>query len=94
MDEVPYAPDESALDGNATGGVLAEIFAADITSAHGRCDHCGTVNMVGAMRAYMDAPGIVLRCPTCSGVVLRVSRTPYGTFVDLRGIARLRLDRR
>jgi hypothetical protein len=45
------------------------------------------------MRAYTRAPGTVLRCPKCSGVVLRVVETPTATLVDASGIAWLRFER-
>jgi hypothetical protein len=85
---------DQVLDGNAIGGLLAGVFAAEMTTVPGRCAHCGTESAVGAMRAYARAPGIVLRCPACEGVVIRVVETPRGTFVDLRGISVLRFDRR
>jgi hypothetical protein len=94
MDDVQYEPEADALDGNAAGGVLAAIFGTDVTAVPGRCGHCRTVSAVGAMRAYLDAPGMVLRCPTCGGVVVRVVETPDATFIDLRGVAYLRFDRR
>jgi len=43
------------------------------------------------MRAYTRGPGIILRCPACAEVVLRIVETPGGTLVDLRGAAYLRL---
>jgi hypothetical protein len=81
------------LDGNALGGMLAELFGGDMTAVPGRCAHCATVNMIGAMRAYTRAPGVVLRCPACDEVVLRVVRTPEATYVDARGAAYLRIAR-
>jgi hypothetical protein len=81
------------LDGNALAGMLAELFGGDMTAVPGRCAHCATVNMVGAMRAYTQAPGVVLRCPACDEVVLRIVRTPDATYVDARGVAYLRFAR-
>ena len=85
--------DDATLDGNGVGGVLAAVFGAEMTAAPGACAHCGTVNMVGAMRAYVRAPGTVLRCPTCDGVVLRIVETPTATLVDASGAAWLRFER-
>lgn len=82
------------LDGNALAGMLESMFGSDMTAVPGRCAHCGTMNMVGAMRVYMGGPGAVLRCPTCDGVVLRVVETTQATYVDLRGAAFLRFERR
>ena len=82
------------LDGNALAGVLDSLFGSDMTAIPGRCAHCGTVNMVGAMRAYTGGPGAVLRCPACDGVVLRVVERVDATYVDVRGAAYLRFERR
>ena len=81
------------VDGNAIAGLLERLFGADVTAAHGQCTHCGTVNMVGAMHAYVRAPGMVLRCPACHGVVLRVVETTRATYVDARGAAYLVFER-
>jgi Family of unknown function (DUF6510) len=64
-----------------------------VSWAPGKCAHCGTVSMVGAMRAYVRAPGTVLRCPTCEGVVLRIVETDDATYLDLRGVVYLRITR-
>jgi Family of unknown function (DUF6510) len=84
---------EAVLDGNAVAGVLAAAFGSDMTEVPGECAHCGTVNVVAAMRAYVRAPGTVLRCPACDGVVLRIVETPTATLVDARGAAWLRFER-
>lgn len=81
------------VDGNAIAGLLERLFGADLTAAPGQCAHCGTVNMVGAMHAYVRAPGTVLRCPICHGVVLRVVETTRATYVDARGAAYLVFER-
>jgi hypothetical protein len=49
--------------------------------------------MVGAMRAYTRGPGVVLRCPSCDGVVLRMVETTDATYLDVRGAAYLRFRR-
>ena len=85
---------DQMLDGNAVAGLLAAAFGAEMTAVPGQCAHCGTVSMLGALHAWTRAPGIVLRCPVCSEVVLRVVETPTATLVDLRGVAALRLERR
>jgi hypothetical protein len=84
---------ERELDGNAVAGALESLFGADMTAVPGRCGNCGTVNMVGAMRAYTQAPGSVLRCPACDEVVLRIVETTEATYVDARGVAYLRFER-
>ena len=80
---------ERELDGNALAGLFESLFGGDMTAVPGRCAHCSTVNMVGAMRAYMGGPGAVLRCPACDEVVLRIVQAREGTYVDARGAAYL-----
>ena len=86
--------EELMVDGNAAGGSLAAVFGSDVTTVPGRCAHCGAVNVVAALRAYVRAPGIVLRCPVCSGVVLRIVETDEAMYVDARGAVYLRFERR
>ena len=85
--------EDDVLDGNAVAGLLAEAFGEEMTDVPGECAHCGTVNVVAELRAYTRAPGTVLRCPACAGVVLRVVRTPSATLVDARGAAYLMFER-
>lgn len=80
------------LDANAVAGLLATIFAADVTACPGECAHCHAVSLVGTLRAWTRGPGVVLRCPVCVQVVLRVVETPSGTLVDISGLQRLRID--
>jgi hypothetical protein len=95
QEEAPMATelDESVLDGNAVAGLLAATFGAEMTAVPASCAHCHTVGVVATLRAYTRAPGVVLRCPTCSGVVLRVVETPTATLIDASGMAWLRIDR-
>jgi hypothetical protein len=80
-----------SLDANAIGGLLAGIFGSEVTGMPGQCANCATVSLVGTMRVYMRGPGIVVRCPACTQVVLRVVETPKGRMVDLRGVSYVRL---
>jgi hypothetical protein len=84
---------ELMVDGNAIAGVLQTLLGGDVTAVPGRCDHCGAVNAVGAMHAYVRGPGSVLRCPACTGVVLRIVETTDATYLDLRGASYLRFER-
>jgi predicted RNA-binding Zn-ribbon protein involved in translation (DUF1610 family) len=65
---------EQYLDGNALAGPLSEIFAVDITAAAGRCANCGLTGPVAGLRLYVNAPGLVARCPGCGAVMLRLVR--------------------
>lgn len=84
--------DPLTLDANACAGLLMEVFGKEMTAAASRCTHCGNRAQVGSLRAYTHAPGVVLRCSTCTEVVLRIMRTVDGGFlVDARGAAYIRL---
>lgn len=83
---------DHTLDGNAAGGLFAEVFVGEITAALGRCDGCGAVEAVGALRAYVGGPGTVLRCLHCESVVMRVVRDGDRCWLDLRGLRWLQLS--
>jgi hypothetical protein len=78
-----------ALDGNAEGGLLSELFALDVTAAEITCGGCGAVAAIGAVRVYGAAMGAVFRCAHCDTVVLRLTHTPGGLYLDMRGAQRL-----
>jgi len=42
-----------ALDGNASGGLLLEIFAVEVTSAEATCASCGVVGPVAEATVYV-----------------------------------------
>jgi hypothetical protein len=84
--------DDLTLDANAAAGMLMEIFGVEMTAAASRCTHCGNRGQIGTLRAYMHAPGVVLRCSVCTQVVMRVMRREDGSFlVDARGAAYIRM---
>lgn len=83
--------DELRLDGNAVAGALGEVFALEITAAVGTCASCGATAEVGAVVVYAHAPGVVLRCPACTAVLLRLVRGPDRLWLDARGLSRLEL---
>ncbi len=77
------------VDGNELAGPLREIFAVDVTVAHGQCVHCGHRCTLAEVRVYSRAPGLVARCPSCEAVLLRVVRSPARVWLDLTGLAYL-----
>ncbi|WP_427017591.1 DUF6510 family protein [Pseudarthrobacter sp. P1] len=81
------------LDGNAAAGPLGELFRIDIIAAIGRCKHCGAVGAFGETAVYADAPGIVVRCSSCQGVLLRLVETPTRFWLDISGLSYLQIDR-
>jgi Family of unknown function (DUF6510) len=77
---------DTTLDGNAAAGALGDVFAFDVTMAMTTCATCGDRRPVAELRAYMDAPGIILRCASCSATQLRLVRAGDRAWLDLRGI--------
>lgn len=82
------------LDGNAVAGELQAIFGSDMTGNDAECASCGKTHAMGALMAFTGGPGIILRCPSCTAVMLRVARTSHGTYVDARGSAMVLLRER
>jgi len=80
------------LDGNAAAGLLAEIFAFDVTSAQAECNACHVVESVATLLAYGLEMGAILRCPGCGDALMRVSRLDGGYWLDLRGMSVLRVS--
>ena len=62
---------EVHTDGNGVAGLLDEIFAVEVTTDAAALPSCGAENALGAHRAYQGA-GVVLRCPACADVALRI----------------------
>jgi phage FluMu protein Com len=78
-----------ALDGNAIAGQLVEIFGVEMTTATGECAHCGTVAQVAETVVYLQAPGVVVRCRSCSEVLMVLVDRHGIACVDARGLAGL-----
>lgn len=79
------------LDGNGVAGALAELFVTEITVAVTTCAACRDTRPVGELRAYVDAPGIVLRCASCDAAQIRMVRAPDRAWIDLRGVGVLQV---
>ena len=75
------------LDGNALAGLLQELFAVEMTVAPVGCANCGREGELGSLQIYLHGPGIVLRCPGCGSVMLRIVQTPHATYLDAKGAA-------
>ena len=73
------------LDGNAAAGILSEVFVPDITTARATCANCGTIRALGALLVYAHGMGMVVRCPSCDAVILRVARTRTRLWLDAMG---------
>jgi hypothetical protein len=81
------------LDGNAVGGLMLELFGVELTDAPGVCAHCGAREQLAVTDVYVDAPGVVVRCRHCQGVLMRVVHGRDRIWVDLSGVASLEVSR-
>jgi len=82
--------DDLVLDGNAAAGLLHEIFVSNPTVAHAECRACGCVSAVGSLRAYAAPMGFILRCASCSNLVMSVASTPHGRWLEMSGARSVR----
>jgi hypothetical protein len=79
------------LDGNGVAGTLKAIFGVEMTATRLICVQCGGTSMIGELQAFTQSPGVVLRCPGCEQVMLRVAQMPGATLLDARGVMYLRI---
>jgi hypothetical protein len=77
------------LDGNAIAGLMFDVFGAEMTIATGTCASCGATHVMAELIVYLEAPGTVVRCRSCEGVVMVVVEVRGTYCVDLRGLATL-----
>jgi hypothetical protein len=82
---------ELMLDGNALSGSLRDVFAFEMSSARLKCAGCGQIEAVGAGHAFVQAPGLVLRCSHCEGVLLVLTHSPERYVIGFEGTAWLEI---
>jgi hypothetical protein len=71
-------------DGNALGGLLGEVFVAEVTAAGRVCQSCRQDHPIGAHRLYHGA-GFVLRCPGCGDLAACIAVRPDRNVISLHG---------
>jgi Family of unknown function (DUF6510) len=76
-----------ALDGNAIGGLLIDVFGTDMTAALTTCATCGATGPVAELVVYGPSPGTVVRCRGCDAVL--IVKAHGRICVDLSGLASL-----
>jgi hypothetical protein len=84
---------ELRLDGNAIGGILAELFGAELTASPCVCGGCGAHEALACLDVYVGA-GIVVRCRHCDAVMIRIVQGHGRTWLDLSGTTSLQLGPR
>jgi hypothetical protein len=81
------------LDGNAIAGELYDVFGAEMTTVTGVCASCGARHQLGEQRVYVRGPGTIVRCKSCTSIVLVLVVIRVCTCVDLQGLAEFDLRR-
>ena len=76
-----------AVDGNAIGGLLIDVFGTEMTAAGSTCGTCGASRAVAQLVVYQRAPGTVVRCRTCGSVLMVFVKTPDEIRISLAGLA-------
>ncbi|MGI8482649.1 MAG: DUF6510 family protein [Thermomicrobiales bacterium] len=82
---------ERRLDGNASAGLLEELFTFDVTVAQTRCANCDSVMPIGNLLVYGLPMGAILRCPGCDASLIRVTHVETGYWLDLHGTRMLHI---
>jgi Family of unknown function (DUF6510) len=62
-----------------------------MTSAQITCAQCGRTGPLGTLLRYGGMMGIVLRCPTCDNVQMRITRIRGQYWMDMRGMSVMRI---
>ena len=83
--------DPLMLDGNAVAGPLQEVFAVEMTTALETCAGCGATEPIGAVHLYRGA-GVVLRCPHCENVLVKIVQGRDGTWISMEGAQALEIS--
>ncbi len=78
-----------AVDGNAVGSLLIDVFGTEMTAADSTCASCGARRPIAELVVYQRAPGAVVRCRTCGSIVMVLVRRAGIVGVDLSGLASL-----
>jgi len=77
--------DDAPLDGNAAGGLLSELFAFDVTAATVICEGCEAEGEIAQAKVYGGTMGVLIRCAHCHTAIIRLTHTPQGFWLDMRG---------
>jgi hypothetical protein len=77
----------SYVDGNAVIGALSLAIGTDAGEAALVCAACGHAHPVAQSQVYLRCPGMVLRCPNCSGAEIVLVEIEHRVQLTLSGVA-------
>ena len=75
------------LDGNRVAGLLQEVFGTEMTAAVVTCASCRAAAPIGESAVYAGGPGTVIRCRSCTAVLMVITQIRGMSCVDMMGIA-------
>jgi Family of unknown function (DUF6510) len=75
------------LDGNAVAGLLHEIFGREATTAGTVCAACSARRPLGELVVFCDGPGTIIRCRSCTSLLIAIVTVRDRSCVDLTGLA-------
>ena len=78
-----------ALDGNAIGGMLYQVFGGEMTMAQVVCGRCKARGPLAECEVYLGGPGVVVRCRVCHHIEMVFVEVREMVCVDLSGLSEL-----
>lgn len=84
----PHAPVRH-VDGNALAGLLADVFATDMTMAVLACGHCRQTGPFAGAVVEDDGAAAIIRCRACTRTLLTVLRADGRLSLRIGTLARL-----
>ena len=79
------------LDGNAVAGLLHEVFGLEATTAATVCAACSARRPLAELVVFGDGPGTIIRCRSCTSLLMAVVTIRGRTCVDLTGLSTFEL---
>ena len=77
------------VDGNALAGILAPVFAGEVTSIVGRCRVCGSTAPLAEAVVELDDLCAIILCRGCTHTLLTVMRDRDGVRLTFGALGRL-----
>ena len=81
----------AVVDGNAAAGMLADVFAGDVTSLVGVCAECGSIAPLAEAVVEIDEIAAIIRCRGCTHTLATVLRDPAGTRIVIGMLRELKV---
>ena len=79
------------VDGNAAAGMLADVFAGDVTSIVGVCAGCGSIAPLAEAVVEIDEVAAIIRCRGCTHTLATVLRGEAGTRIVIGMLRELKV---